>query len=189
MLKSIFKNVASTHRRVPCVSNACDICSVQQRQNSLLLSLQTSSAQRMRAIVSLSWHTWPHSHKEWGSSWHGRDEERRNREGHSGLPRAAWTVQPPQEHPGMWKHHHPCFKGWAEYSSRFTASQRRRVKVQINARGEWSQEPTRYNCDFLHRTGEASQELGPPKSPQLGSVVMIIKCNLAWHQNVANAHI
>ncbi len=77
MLKSIFKNVASTHRRVLCVSNACDICSVKQRQNSLLLPLQTSSAQRMRAIVSLSWHTWPRSHKEWGSSWHGRDEERR----------------------------------------------------------------------------------------------------------------
>jgi len=153
----------------------------------------------MRAIVSLSWHTWPHSHKEWGSSWHGRDEERRNREGHSGLPRAAWTVQPPQEHPGMWKHQHPCFKGWVEYSSRFTASQQRRVKVQINARGEWSQEPTRYNCDFLHRTGEASPELDPPMSPQLASVKIERKSfknqvlgqilSLILHLNVAFEHI
>ncbi|GAA6073661.1 uncharacterized [Tachysurus ichikawai] len=57
-----------------------------ETQTRFLLPLQTSSAQRMRAAGSLSWHARPRSHKEGGPSWHGRDEKRRNREakGHFG---------------------------------------------------------------------------------------------------------
>ncbi len=181
MLKSIFKNVASTHRRVLCVSNACDICSVEQRQNSLLLPLQTSSAQRMRAIVSLSWHTWPRSHKEWGSSWHGRDEERR---------RTARATRACLALPGRFSLLR-SIQGCGNISilaskdessiPQGLASRQRRVKLQINARAEWSQEPTRYSCDFLHRTGEASPELDPPMSPQMVSIVIKKNASLAWH--------
>ncbi len=198
MLKSIFKNVASTHRRVLCVSNACDICSVEQRQNSLLLPLQTSSAQRMRAIVSLSWHTWPRSHKEWGSSWHGRDEERR---------RTARATRACLALPGRFSLLR-SIQGCGNISilaskdessiPQGLASRQRRVKLQINARAEWSQEPTRYSCDFLHRTGEASPELDPPMSPQMGSVKteksvfknqVFGEINMLLHLNVRYEHI
>lgn len=170
MLKSIFKNAAPTHRRVLCVSNACDICSVKQKQTRF-------------SIFSK-----PHPHKEWGPLCRSRgipDLVHIKNEGHLGMDGTRNDVEPR----GPLGPASRCLdgsassgasrdvetsssslQGWAEYSSRFTASQQRRVKLQINARAEWSQEPTRYSCDSLHRTGAASPELDPPRSPRLGSV-------------------
>lgn len=82
-------------------------CGTHRTHESLLLPLQTSSAQRMRVDESLSWHAWPRSHKEWESSWHGRDERRPFTTAVHGPAvgarrRAAWTgVLLRRSHPGM----------------------------------------------------------------------------------------
>ena len=140
-------------------------------QNSLLLPLQTSSTQRMRVDVSLSWHARPRSHKEWESSWHGRDERRRSTGGHLGPGPCCLDGNPPQEYPGMSRNRLILFVRMS--ISRWEALQhlsKRGGWSQISARGGWSQEPSRSDAGSPHRTGAASPEQGPPKTHQPGSV-------------------
>lgn len=138
-------------------------------QKSLLLPLQTSSAQRMRVDASLLWHARPHSHKEWESSWHGRDKRRR----FTGAPRAGAVLPGRESSSGAsrdeQKQGHPVHQDEYFQIRSFAASERVRSRSQISARGGWSQEPSRSDACSPHRTGAASPERGPPKTRQPGS--------------------